>query len=289
MRFLFFVGLAMLGISACSSEVNDDTASSVADLTTARCSATAKHGDYCGGDKVTHADVNTLYTCAGPGVPTAAKKCAAGCVVNLDEDDTCKQKASEKSYRLPWTKGTTMRLTQDCDDSCCSDHVGSDEYAYDWANGESFVVRAARAGTITHLKINSTTGCATTACSTDVNMIVIDHGDGTQAIYMHLAGNTEKPGVTCGAHVEQGQALAMSGTTGHSTGVHLHFQVSQVHDSAPTCECGASGKACATTYNPFPDTWVNDGYHTVPIAFEEWPSSAQCNNRRITMPAALSE
>jgi murein DD-endopeptidase MepM/ murein hydrolase activator NlpD len=196
---------------------------------------------------------------------------------------------STKTYRLPWSKGTSMRLTQDCDDSCCSDHVGNDEYAYDWANGSSFLVRAARAGTITHLKINSTKGCATTACSTDVNMIVVDHGDGSQAIYMHVAGNTAAPGVTCGAKVVQGQPLAMAGTTGHSTGIHIHFQVSQVHKTAPTCECGSDGKHCATTFNPFPNVWVNGPYHTLPIAFDEWPSASTCKNRRITMPGALSQ
>jgi murein DD-endopeptidase MepM/ murein hydrolase activator NlpD len=80
----------------------------------------------------------------------------------------------------------------------------------------------------------------------------------------------------------------MAGTTGHSTGVHLHFQVSQVHPTAPKCECGTDGKHCATTFNPFPDAWVNAPYHTLPVAFEEWPTASTCSNRRITMPAALS-
>lgn len=203
--------------------------------------------------------------------------------------DACSIHTDAKPYRLPWTKGTSMRLTQDCNDSCCSDHVAKDEYAWDWANGATFVVRAARTGTITHLKINSTRGCATTACSTDVNMIVVDHGDGSQAIYMHLAGGTAAAGITCGAKVVQGQPLAMAGTTGHSTGIHLHFQVSQAHPGAPTCECGLDGKQCATTFNPYPNTWVNGPYHTLPIAFEEWPSASTCSNRRLTMPAALSQ
>jgi hypothetical protein len=256
----------------------------------ARCGATAQKGDYCGNDKIVNGDPDTLYTCAAADAPpTDAKRCVAGCIVApAGSDDYCKLPTTPKSYRLPWMPGTTMQLTQDCNDSCCSDHVGSDEYAWDWANGSSFLVRAARGGTITHLKINSTTGCATTACSVDVNMLVIDHGDGTQAIYMHLKGDSAQPGVTCGAQVKAGQPLAWSGTTGHSTGVHLHFQVSQVHPDAPTCECGASGKQCATTFNPFPDTWVNAPYHTVPIAFVEWPTASTCSNRRITMPAATN-
>jgi Peptidase family M23 len=267
----------------------EDAPSTPVEAGAATCAADAKSGTYCGDDKITSGDPSTLYTCAGPGAPVSARKCIAGCSVNPGQDDTCNLQQSPNSYRLPWTKGTSMQLTQDCNDSCCSDHVASDEYAWDWANGGSFLVRAARAGTITHLKINSTKGCATTACSTDVNMIVVDHGDGSHAIYMHLAGNTLAAGVTCGSAVTQGQPLAMAGTTGHSTGVHLHFQVSQVHPGVAKCECGSDGKQCATTFNPFPNAWVNAPFHTLPIAFEEWPSASMCKNRRMTMPAALSQ
>ena len=255
----------------------------------AACGPDTKNGSYCGNDKMVDGDPDVLYTCAGPGAPKKATKCDAGCAIVPGQDDACKLQATADSYRLPWSAGTKMQLTQDCDDACCSDHVGSDKYAWDWANGATFLVRAARAGTITHLKINSTKGCATTACSTDVNMIVVDHGDGSHAIYMHLAGNTLQPGVTCGMKVVQGQPLAMAGTTGHSTGIHLHFQVSQVHANAPTCECGGDGKQCATTFNPFPNAWVNAPYHTLPAAFEEWPTASTCSNRRITMPPALSQ
>jgi hypothetical protein len=266
-----------------------DTGTPVEASAPAVCGPETKNGNYCGNDKMVDGDPDVLYTCAGPGAPTKAAKCDVGCAIVQGQDDVCKLQATPDSYRLPWSAGTTMRLTQDCDDACCSDHVGSDKYAWDWANGGTFLVRAARAGTITHMKINSTKGCATTACSTDVNMIVVDHGDGSQAIYMHLAGNTAQAGLTCGAKVVQGQPLAMAGTTGHSTGIHLHFQVSQVHASAPTCECGSDGKQCATTFNPFPNVWVNTPYHTLPASFEEWPTASTCSNRRITMPAALSQ
>ncbi len=231
-----------------------------------------------------------------PGTTPGAPEPPASASITSDAGDAghagcdgCAPPSNPKTYRLPWSKGTSMQLTQDCNDSCCSDHVGNDEYAWDWANGSSFVVRAARTGTITHLKINSTKGCATTACSTDVNMIVVDHGDGSQAIYMHVAGNTAAPGITCGAKVVQGQPLAMAGTTGHSTGVHLHFQVSQVHAGAPKCECGTDGKQCSTTFNPFPNAWVNGPYHTLPVVFDEWATASTCNDRRMTMPGALSQ
>ncbi len=254
-----------------------------------KCGANAKTGDYCGGDKVLNADKNTLYHCNGPGAPTSAKKCSNGCVVAAaGYDDYCKLPVSKKSYRLPWTHGVTMKLTQDCNDSCCTDHVGPDEYAWDWGNTTHFVVRAARGGTITHMKLSSDMGGGSSTYSHYVNMIVVDHGDGTQAIYMHLRYNSAKAGITCGAHVTQGQALAVSGTTGHSTGIHLHFQVSKVHPGVATCECGKDGLHCAKNWNPFPNVWVSSTYPTVPISFEEWPAASKCANRRITMPQSLN-
>lgn len=179
-----------------------------------------------------------------------------------------------------------MQLTQDCNDSCCNDHVGNDAYAWDFANGGGFPVHAARGGTITHLKINSTTGCGSSSCVNDANFIVVDHGDGTESVYLHLQGGTLGAGVACGGTVTQGQVLATSGTTGWSTGVHLHFQVNPVHAGAPTCECGANGTTCATTTVPWADFWPNASQPTTAISFVEWPSASTCNNRRITMPAS---
>lgn len=260
-----------------------------------KCGARAKVGYYCGGDKVVNADRNTRYHCNGPGAPTSARKCPYNCVVApAGYDDYCSKvpPAPTKVYRLPWTHGVTMKLTQDCNDPCCNDHVGPDEYAWDWANGNHFVVRAARGGTITHMKLSSSTAdctvTSTNTCSPYVNMIVVDHGDGTQSIYMHLEHNSAKAGITCGAYVKRGQALAVSGTTGHSTGIHLHFQVSQVHPGVATCECGKDGLHCAPSWNPFPHVWVNSTFKTVPISFEEWPAASKCNDRRITMPQSLN-
>lgn len=61
---------------------------------TPTCDATAKTGDYCGGDKVSYASPNTLYHCAGPGKATVVKVCPAGCVVApAGTDDYCKAAA----------------------------------------------------------------------------------------------------------------------------------------------------------------------------------------------------
>ena len=192
------------------------------------------------------------------------------------------------AYRLPWQPGVEMQLTQDCNDRCCNDHVGPDGFAYDFANGSGFTVVAARGGTITHLKMSSTAGCGTLDCVDDANYIVIDHGDGTQATYLHLAGASLAPGVACGVTVGRGQALATSGTTGWSTGVHLHFQVSSVHAGATTCECGADGTGCAPTAARWTPFWVDHAHPSVAVEFDEWPAAPACANRRIALPPSLN-
>lgn len=51
--------------------------------------------------------------------------------------------------------------------------------------------------------------------------IVVDHGDNIHSVYAHL----DKIFVIKGQQVEPGQVIAQMGTTGWSTGPHLHFQI----------------------------------------------------------------
>ncbi len=51
--------------------------------------------------------------------------------------------------------------------------------------------------------------------------VVIRHPNGTQTLYSHLS----KDYVSVGQYVSQGQQIGMTGNTGRSTGVHLHFEV----------------------------------------------------------------
>ena len=53
--------------------------------------------------------------------------------------------------------------------------------------------------------------------------IVISHGDGTMTLYGHMLANSRK--VQFGDKVKQGQVIGTVGSTGNSTGTHLHFEV----------------------------------------------------------------
>ena len=55
------------------------------------------------------------------------------------------------------------------------------------------------------------------------NYVIIDHGDGLTTRYYHLAHGSVK--VKPGDHIRGGDQIGMMGSTGYSTGAHLHFQL----------------------------------------------------------------
>ena len=70
-------------------------------------------------------------------------------------------------------------------------------------------VKAAKAGTVVAVEYNSASG----------NRVKVDHGNGVITGYYHLQGfNT-----SVGATVQQGDTVGYVGSTGRSTGCHLHF------------------------------------------------------------------
>lgn len=53
------------------------------------------------------------------------------------------------------------------------------------------------------------------------NVVVIDHGNGWQSLYAHL----DYINFGCGAYVYEGDIIGGMGSTGNSTGPHLHFEL----------------------------------------------------------------
>jgi murein DD-endopeptidase MepM/ murein hydrolase activator NlpD len=72
-------------------------------------------------------------------------------------------------------------------------------------------IQAAAAGTVVYCGWMSGYG----------NLVAIDHGGGISTAYGHQSSIA----VACGQHVDQGQTIGYIGSTGHSTGPHLHFEV----------------------------------------------------------------
>ena len=81
----------------------------------------------------------------------------------------------------------------------------------DFAAATGTPIYAAAAGTVTTARYSGNAG----------KMISINHGDGKVTIYMHCNAMY----VTAGQKVTKGQHIAAVGSTGNSTGPHLHFQV----------------------------------------------------------------
>ena len=81
----------------------------------------------------------------------------------------------------------------------------------DFAAPTGTPIYAAADGTVTSAGYSGNAG----------NMIIINHGNGLQTYYMHC----QQIYVTAGQKVSKGQNIASVGSTGNSTGPHLHFQV----------------------------------------------------------------
>jgi len=62
------------------------------------------------------------------------------------------------------------------------------------------------------------------------NYVEIQHDNGWQTFYLHMSAFG--PGITQGVRVHQGQQIGAIGTTGRSTGPHLHYELHV--DNQPT-------------------------------------------------------
>ncbi len=86
--------------------------------------------------------------------------------------------------------------------------------AVDIANASNPPIQAAQSGSVT------TVGWDARGYG---NYVVIDHGNGYKTLYAHMS--TGSISVTPGTKVNQGQRIGNMGSTGRSTGTHLHFEV----------------------------------------------------------------
>lgn len=94
--------------------------------------------------------------------------------------------------------------------------VGNDYWdghrALDIATGEGIGIYAADSGTVLF------SGWANGGYG---YMVFLDHGNGYSTLYAHLSQAT----APCGRQVSKGEVIGYGGSTGNSTGPHLHFEV----------------------------------------------------------------
>ena len=79
--------------------------------------------------------------------------------------------------------------------------------------GYTSSVYAAKAGTVIVSQYSSSYG----------NYVVISHGSGNTTLYAHMSSRK----VSVGQYVNQGDVIGITGSTGNSTGPHLHFEVTE--------------------------------------------------------------
>ena len=79
--------------------------------------------------------------------------------------------------------------------------------------GYTSPIYAAKSGTVIVSQYSSSYG----------NYVVISHGSGNTTLYGHMSSRK----VEAGQYVNQGDVIGITGSTGHSTGPHLHFEITE--------------------------------------------------------------
>ncbi len=165
---------------------------------------------------------------------------------------SCGSASTASGYLLPWSSGETHRVLQGpfeldgmgaCTSGCGSHRDEDGHHAWDFDLPEGTPVIAARGGTV-GLVVGSWSADHCGGLSpaenpppgylvdqnmgNQANLVRIDHGDGTSALYLHLSEVTPEieAKARTGEPVARGEPLGRSGRTG-LTGClqHLHFQV----------------------------------------------------------------
>ena len=136
-----------------------------------------------------------------------------------DYDDSYDDSYDDYEERTYYTGGSLLWPAPSC--YLITDYFGAREaptagastyhQGLDIGCSMSSSVSAAAPGTVTAAGYNSWAG----------NYVTIYHGEGLSTTYMHLSGFA----VSTGDYVSGGQLIAYSGSTGISTGPHLHFAV----------------------------------------------------------------
>lgn len=137
--------------------------------------------------------------------------------------DTEAQHDDNTLYRLPFPDGKRFIIGQAPGGPMLT-HSGAESLnAVDIPMPEGTPILAARAGLVVHTEAGYTATSRDPAAATRANAVRILHADGTLATYSHLKHRGVM--VSVGQQVKAGEVIGQSGSTGFSSGPHLHFAV----------------------------------------------------------------
>ena len=94
-------------------------------------------------------------------------------------------------------------------------------YSVDISMPKGTPIVAARKGVVMDIESDFSRSGWTAAYADEANFVRLVHADGSMTIYAHL--DPDSISVSIGQKVWEGELLGRSGTTGYSTGPHLHF------------------------------------------------------------------
>ncbi len=139
----------------------------------------------------------------------------------LRQEAAAAQSGGGGSAGASYTGGGGGTLGNPCPDAYISSEFGgraspggvgsTNHKGRDYAASTGTPIYASAAGTVTTVSYNSARG----------NYVVVNHGNGLATLYQHCSAVY----VNAGESVSRGQNIAAVGSTGISTGPHLHFEV----------------------------------------------------------------
>lgn len=136
------------------------------------------------------------------------------------------RQSADALYRLPYRDGSAYRIGQAPGGAITTHHAADSAHAVDISMPHDAPVLAAREGTVIYTEANQQYGGKSPDLLDKANEVRIRHADGTIALYAHLAHGGVH--VYPGQHVAAGEQIGLVGSTGYSSGPHLHFAVQQV-------------------------------------------------------------
>lgn len=126
----------------------------------------------------------------------------------------------------PWPCEVSYRITQGHNGGS---HTGKGAWAWDIGIPQNAEVTAPADGIVRRVRMDSNRGGCDVSYGNDANHVIIDFGDGTEALLLHLAQNSST--LKVGDSVKRGEVVGRVGLTGWVCGAHLHFQIQQTCNS----------------------------------------------------------